>query len=513
MIRKLIRLSVAVGILFSFSMLFADIVKLNTGGKVVGKIVEEDETKVIVEIPSGRTVILKEDIADIERGENIIAMYKKRLSEINQKKAKDHYDIAQWCKEFKLADEYEQHISKCLELDPGFAPAREELGYIYYNGKWMDTDEYYKARGWVKHEGEWMPKEKAERLEQGFVEIDGNWVSKKAFEETYRQHKNIIEKYEKAISENKEISIPEDLKQLVEMANSNDWETKAAAYEALNAKGGSASELLTNLLFKQRKEAKEIVIGYFKSSKSEIRGKLCDIVKERRRIALAIIFDRTIYPEENHGAKGQPKVDEAINRLREVYEGIFEYYLRKRENFQKKYADYEKIVGEINKYTDAKISLAEEKKKIAEETNNLIAIDKAMAPPGTESILETNKRMRSLMTEEEFNCLDTLNWYRIMLGIIPLTIDEKLLRMARSHSQCMEKNHFFSHDCPIHGSTQNRFQREDAKFTGENIACDITSGADAFRMWYRSSEHHRNMLVGRLIGIGQSGKFWTQDFS
>ena len=78
--------------------------------------------------------------------------------------------------------------------------------------------------------------------------------------------------------------------------------------------------------------------------------------------------------------------------------------------------------------------------------------------------------------------------------------------------ECMEKNGFFSHGCKIHGGPASRCRKEGAPYAGENISTGPKTGEGAFRSWYNSSGHHRNMLRHRSIGVGKSGRLWTEDF-
>ncbi len=492
----------------------ADIIKLNTGGRVIGRIVEEDETQVVVETPNGRTVIMREDILSIERGEDLKGIYKKRLGDIDKGSAKDHYSLGLWCKENKMAEEYEEHMLRAIELDPEYAPPHEELGYVLYRGKWMNYEDACKAKGWKKYEGKYYPAKDAEALEQGLVKVSGKWVSKEALEKERSKRLRKIRKYEKAAegARIEEIEVPEDIQQLLEMARDPDPAKRLAAYGALHSKGKVARDLLAKLLFQERAKYRKKVVGYFTNNKGTIRRKLAAIIGARRRKAVSIIFDKTIYPDANHGRSGQPKVDEAVNALRLVYDTPFEFYLQKNSSVQERWAEYKKIIDLVNKFTDASIQMGEEKKAISKQVGDKIAMWKVMAPRGAFEALEYNKKVKTTLTKEERACIDATNRYRMMLGRRPLRIHEGLVQAARKHSECMEKNGFFSHNCKIHGGPAARCRKEGAPYAGENISTGPRTGEGAFRSWYNSSGHHRNMLSHRSIGVGKSGRLWTEDF-
>jgi len=492
----------------------ADIIKLNTGGRIVGKIVEEDESQVVVETPTGKTTIMREDIASIERGGELKDLYKKRLAEINDSSARDHYALGMWCKDNKMAEEYERHMLKAIGLDHDFDKPHEELGYIFYRGKWMTYEDACVAKGWKKFEGNWRPAKDVECMEQGLVKVEGKWVSKAAIEKDKQSRRRKIKKYE-AVAESKieEIEVPDDVQQLVEMASDPEEAKRLAAYDSLHAKGGVARELLAGLIFKERGKTRDKVVGYFTNNKGSIRKKLGALIDDKRRKARAIIFDKTIYPDANHGRSGQPKVDEAVDALRLVYDTPFEYYLGKNSMVQKYWQEHGKSIDLVNKYTDAGIKLPEEKSEISKLVADKLAMWKCMAPRDSFEILAYNKKIKTTLTEEERACIDVTNQYRMMLGRRPLRVHEGLVQAARKHSQCMEKNGFFAHDCRTHGSPATRCRKEGAPFSGENISTGPTKGPGAFNSWYHSSGHHRNMLSNhRFIGVGNSGKLWTEDF-
>lgn len=508
-------LAVTALLLTATALALADIIKLNTGGVVRGKIVEEDEWQVVIQTPHGRTAIDREDIASIERGGDLADLYRKRLRKIDHASARDHYELGLWCKENKMAAEYEKHMLRATELNPQFAPPHEELGYVQHRGKWMTYEEACEAKGWKKWEGRYYPPRDVEAFEQGLVKIDGKWVSRKALEVKHEARLRKIRSYEKAAEKVKieEIEVPEDVEQLLKMAKDPDPAKRIAAYEALYSRDKLARDLLAKLMFQKRAKDRDKVTGYFKNSKSSVRQKLAALVTDRRKKALSVIFDKTIYPDANHGRSGQPKVDEVVNALRLVYETPFEYYLTKNSMVQERWEKYKETIALVNKYTDARLSVSEEQKEISKKVGKIIAMWKVMAPPGSGQVLAYNKKVKTSVNEQERACIDKTNWYRMMMGKRPLKIHEGLVQAARKHSECMVKNKFFSHGCKIHGSPAARCRREGAPYRGENIHWGSRTGIGAFWSWYHSSGHHRNILGGHcFIGVGQHKNHWTQDF-
>jgi hypothetical protein len=53
--------------------------------------------------------------------------------------AKDHFALANWCREQGLPDQAREHLRAAIERDPGFAPAFRELGYVRIGPSWLDV--------------------------------------------------------------------------------------------------------------------------------------------------------------------------------------------------------------------------------------------------------------------------------------------------------------------------------------------------------------------------------------
>jgi len=50
-------------------------------------------------------------------------------------------------------------------LDPDHEGARKLLGYEKVHGKWMTADEAMEAKGLIKYDGRWLPREMVERMQ------------------------------------------------------------------------------------------------------------------------------------------------------------------------------------------------------------------------------------------------------------------------------------------------------------------------------------------------------------
>jgi len=144
--------------------LFGDVIFLDDGRIVRGKIVERNEDYVKIKTKYGSRKIsidrVKEVITDAEM--------EKRLQEKIDAAGEDTdalWGVAQWCRDIGLEKKAEELAKKVLELNPDHEFARKYLGYIKKDGVWVKEDEWYKSHGWVREGGRWVSPEELKRRE------------------------------------------------------------------------------------------------------------------------------------------------------------------------------------------------------------------------------------------------------------------------------------------------------------------------------------------------------------
>ncbi|MBK1853570.1 hypothetical protein JO972_01235 [Verrucomicrobiaceae bacterium 5K15] len=111
---------------------------------------------------------------------------------------------------------------------------------------------------------------------------------------------------------------------------------------------------------------------------------------------------------------------------------------------------------------------------------------------------------------------DHLNHARIIMGLNPMLLEEKLSEAAWGHSNDMRTGGFFSHTSPIDGKTTPAQRAKKAQFagnwTGENIFMGSPSYSAAYNGWF-GSDGHRFIMFSRggsnVIGVGVDGGHWT----
>jgi hypothetical protein len=77
-----------------------------------------------------------------------------------------HWKLAEWCRERKLREPAQRHLTRILELEPDHAQARAILGFRKKDGQWMTREEVMAKRGMVMYEGRYVTRQHVELLER-----------------------------------------------------------------------------------------------------------------------------------------------------------------------------------------------------------------------------------------------------------------------------------------------------------------------------------------------------------
>jgi uncharacterized protein YkwD len=106
--------------------------------------------------------------------------------------------------------------------------------------------------------------------------------------------------------------------------------------------------------------------------------------------------------------------------------------------------------------------------------------------------------------EEEL--LHNINQYRSLNGLNPLSMDETLNRLAKNHSQYMNKENVLSHD-----NFQKRFGICKRSHCVENVGWNYKTPEAQIKAWKKSKEHNKNLLNKNIkyAGISRVGSYVT----
>ncbi len=104
----------------------------------------------------------------------------------------------------------------------------------------------------------------------------------------------------------------------------------------------------------------------------------------------------------------------------------------------------------------------------------------------------------------ENEVVNLINQERANAGVAPLTIHSSLTSAARSHSQDMACNGFFSHTSPTSGSAFDRILAHGYSYSwaGENIIAGYSTPAYSVAWWMNSQAHKNNILNPNFTNIG-----------
>jgi uncharacterized protein YkwD len=129
--------------------------------------------------------------------------------------------------------------------------------------------------------------------------------------------------------------------------------------------------------------------------------------------------------------------------------------------------------------------------------------------------LQANNQLAGRFEAEEVRCMREVNLVRSLLGLNVLTFDPLLGTASRDHSADMQKYNFFSHESSVDGKKTpwDRAKLAGTSAGAENIAAGMNDGVGAFRTWWYSPGHHKNMMGDtNRMGIGRQGTLWTAMF-
>lgn len=148
------------------SALAADTVFLKGGGKVSGRIVTRTETEVQVEVGAGTIEVSMANVDRIEEGPSALSEYARRAAALGPKDAVRWRELGRWARAQGLNTQARQAYEKVLAIAPGDPEANEALGQVQVGGRWVSEEESYRARGYVKFEGEWMTPSERQAISQ-----------------------------------------------------------------------------------------------------------------------------------------------------------------------------------------------------------------------------------------------------------------------------------------------------------------------------------------------------------
>ena len=149
----------------------SDEIYLKSGGQLSGKVVSRTGTTVEIDLGAGRVTVPVSSVVRIEEGRSALQEYEERASHIAAADAEAWVALGKWASSQGLGSQAREAYHRALAASPNDPRANEGLGNLQIDGKWVSEDEGYRARGYVRFEGEWMtPAEQQAILSQRAAE-------------------------------------------------------------------------------------------------------------------------------------------------------------------------------------------------------------------------------------------------------------------------------------------------------------------------------------------------------
>jgi len=138
---------------------------LKTGGQIDGELLNPKRNAAdpyLVKTTTGMRVSLsRETVAKVVAVREAELEYERLLPKVAHTSA-GHWEMAEWCREHGLRPQREQQLQLVLSLEPDHEQAHLALGHSRLGGKWQKMEDYMKAQGYLKHEGQWRTRQDVE---------------------------------------------------------------------------------------------------------------------------------------------------------------------------------------------------------------------------------------------------------------------------------------------------------------------------------------------------------------
>jgi len=143
-------------VLLAAAPALGDEIYLKGGGRVSGRIVERTATRVAIETGPGRVTLPLTRVERIVEGRSTIEAFAEQASDLAAGDVAGWADLASWAEERDLLTQARFAWQRVLATDPSHPEANAGVGRVALDGRWMSSDDAYRARGYVSYEGRWL---------------------------------------------------------------------------------------------------------------------------------------------------------------------------------------------------------------------------------------------------------------------------------------------------------------------------------------------------------------------
>jgi hypothetical protein len=166
----LIRIAIAAAVLSSpllSAFVRADEVFLKGGASFSGRIVEQTDAMVTMDIGDGVVGIAAARIEKIVKGHSPLDEYDARAKALKPDDMGGWRTLGRWAAQQGLQSQARKAYQNVMTMAPNDPEARQALGFVQVNGQWMTEEESYRAKGFVKVGSEWMTPTEAQQMQAG----------------------------------------------------------------------------------------------------------------------------------------------------------------------------------------------------------------------------------------------------------------------------------------------------------------------------------------------------------
>ena len=144
------------------ALVFADEVFLKGGAKFTGRIEEQTESMVTINIGDGVVGVPMSRVERIVKGRSALDEYEDRARRLAPGDVEGWRNLGRLATQKGLSAQSRQAYQNVLTVAPDDAEARQALGFVRVEGRWLTEEESYRAKGYVKYDGEWMTQGEAQ---------------------------------------------------------------------------------------------------------------------------------------------------------------------------------------------------------------------------------------------------------------------------------------------------------------------------------------------------------------
>jgi hypothetical protein len=162
----------------------ADVVYLKNEGRLegVGRPGQTEGTLRVERGDGSVITISQDDVMRIERKQSPLEELESRLAAAPPGEPGPLTDILVWAREKRLVPGAKKVARRLLDIDSNHELARQVLGYVVFENRWIRKADLKKRKGLVRYEGEWLSRqEKARRIEEALRrQVEGDLAALKS---------------------------------------------------------------------------------------------------------------------------------------------------------------------------------------------------------------------------------------------------------------------------------------------------------------------------------------------